>query len=106
MRHTFILFTGSKIHAILFILAKNISHLQIFQNLAPFFFLQENPENMWLANLGMNIDKYKITSTEYLERLCNDQNMERMDPVHIATPATNTLGLPLMKQVGKYSKIR
>uniref|UniRef100_A0A914HFI8 alpha,alpha-trehalose-phosphate synthase (UDP-forming) n=1 Tax=Globodera rostochiensis TaxID=31243 RepID=A0A914HFI8_GLORO len=57
--------------------------------------MSENPENMWLANLGMNIDKFKITSTEYLERMCSD---ERMDPAHIAAPATNTLGLPLMKQ--------
>ncbi|KAL3083423.1 hypothetical protein niasHS_011225 [Heterodera schachtii] len=58
-----------------------------------------NPENMWLANLGMNIDKFKITSTEYLEKMGRDPNIgERMDPAHIAAPATNTLGLPLMKQ--------
>uniref|UniRef100_A0A914HC34 alpha,alpha-trehalose-phosphate synthase (UDP-forming) n=1 Tax=Globodera rostochiensis TaxID=31243 RepID=A0A914HC34_GLORO len=60
--------------------------------------MSENPENMWLANLGMNIDKSKINSTD-LEKMCNDLNIaERIDLVQIAAPATNTLGLPLMKQ--------
>ncbi|CAK5081705.1 unnamed protein product [Meloidogyne enterolobii] len=69
-----------------------------------------NPENMWLANLGMNIDKFKITSTEYIEKI--DPSMEKIDPTYISAPTTNTLGnydslnilfslilgLPLMKQ--------
>jgi hypothetical protein len=47
-----------------------------------------NPENMWLANLGMNIDKMKIQSTEKLNAIDSSIN----------APTTNTLGLPLMKQ--------
>lgn len=46
-----------------------------------------NPENMWLANLGMNIDKFKITSTEYIEKI--DPSMEKID---LSAPTTNTLG--------------
>jgi len=49
-----------------------------------------NPENMWLANLGMNIDKMKFQSTEKLAGFD--------DPTKITAPTTNTLGLPLMKQ--------
>uniref|UniRef100_A0A1I8B9V0 alpha,alpha-trehalose-phosphate synthase (UDP-forming) n=1 Tax=Meloidogyne hapla TaxID=6305 RepID=A0A1I8B9V0_MELHA len=48
-----------------------------------------NPENMWLANLGMNIDKFKITSTEYIEKI--DPSMEKIDPTYISAPTTNTL---------------
>ena len=48
-----------------------------------------NPENMWLANLGMNIDKFKITSTEYIEKI----DMEKIDPAYISAPTTNTLGI-------------
>ncbi|KAI1727493.1 glycosyltransferase family 20 domain-containing protein [Ditylenchus destructor] len=48
-----------------------------------------NPENMWLANLGMNIDKCKLKSNEFLNV---------MDDVSHLAPTTNTLGLPLMRQ--------
>ncbi|KAI6185575.1 putative trehalose-6-phosphate synthase 1 [Aphelenchoides besseyi] len=48
-----------------------------------------NHENMWLANLGMNIDKNKMKSTEFLNT--------SEEGAHLA-PATNTLGLPLMRQ--------
>lgn len=48
-----------------------------------------NHENMWLANLGMNIDRCKLKSNEFLNAVD--------DSSHLA-PTTNTLGLPLMRQ--------
>lgn len=49
-----------------------------------------NPENVWLANLGMNIDRMRIQS----------QSTEKINAIDdkITVPTTNTLGLPLMKQ--------
>lgn len=49
-----------------------------------------NHENMWLANLGMNIDKFKLKSNEFLNAVCDDSSD--------LAPTTNTLGLPLMRQ--------
>uniref|UniRef100_A0A915E0S4 alpha,alpha-trehalose-phosphate synthase (UDP-forming) n=1 Tax=Ditylenchus dipsaci TaxID=166011 RepID=A0A915E0S4_9BILA len=49
-----------------------------------------NRENMWLANLGMNIDKCKLRSNEFLNSV--------EEPLGHLAPTTNTLGLPLMRQ--------
>jgi trehalose-6-phosphate synthase len=47
----------------------------------------KDTENVWLANLGMNIN-------ESAARLRGDS------PQTLMTPTTNTLGLPLIKQSG------
>uniref|UniRef100_A0A914C1T9 alpha,alpha-trehalose-phosphate synthase (UDP-forming) n=1 Tax=Acrobeloides nanus TaxID=290746 RepID=A0A914C1T9_9BILA len=48
-----------------------------------------NQENIWLANLGMNLQKQKLKSSDLLSA---------SDDAAIMAPTTNTLGLPLMKQ--------
>nr|CAH18869.1 putative trehalose 6-phosphate synthase [Aphelenchus avenae] len=65
-----------------------------------------NQENMWLANLGMNIDKKKmlryddcLRSQEHtLENMRSTELLNVTDDSAPLAPATNTLGLPLMRQ--------
>ena len=48
--------------------------------------MSANEENIWLANLGMNIQPEKLKTKEILQ-------------AEVGTaPTTNTLGLPLIKQ--------
>lgn len=59
-----------------------------------------NQENIWLANLGMNLKEQKL---KYFKR--GDWSLSRsVDPLNapedasLIAPSTNTLGLPLIKQ--------